>query len=152
MTLKTLFNTADKNDMLARIRRLRPDSKAQWGKMNAAQMLAHCQVGLNVAAGDMKIKRVLIGLLFGRFAKKVLAGPEPFKHGLPTGREFIFSDTRDFARERDQLIAVIERFSAAGPKGLTQEAHPFFGKLSVAEWENLMWKHLDHHVRQFESA
>ncbi len=48
--------------------------------------------------------------------------------------------------------ALVRRFAAAGPAGLSREPHPFFGSLTTAEWEVLMWKHLDHHLRQFEPA
>ena len=152
MTNKSLYRAADRLEILQRIGRLREDAPAQWGKMDAAQMLAHCQVALRVALGELELKRVLIGVLFGRLAKKSLMRAEPFRRNLPTGREFIVADRRDFRRERGQLVALIERFAAAGPDGLAKGPHPFFGQLTTEEWETLMWKHLDHHLRQFEAA
>ena len=62
---------------------------------------------------------------------------------------FEIRGARDFIRERGELVRVIERFATGGPKGLAKEPHPFFGVMTVAEREALMWKHLDHHVRQF---
>jgi hypothetical protein len=117
--------------------------------MDVAQMLAHCQVPLRVACGEVKLKRGLVGLLFGKLAKKKLLGPSGFKPGLPTDKSFLVRVARAFARERDALIALIRRHSEAGPAGLTKEQHPFFGPMSTEEWEALMWKHLDHHLRQF---
>jgi hypothetical protein len=152
MSTKTLYRSADKDEMLARIQRLEPDSAAQWGKMSVAQMLAHCQQPLRVATDELKLKRGLIGILFGRIAKKQLLQDKPFKPNLPTSPEFVVVDVRDFARERQQLIVLIERFAAAGPSGLPTGPHPFFGVMTQAEWEALMWKHLDHHLRQFGSA
>ena len=69
----TLFGTAEYQSealrelpqwqaVLARIQKLRGDAKPQWGKMDAARMVAHGAVGLKLAMGDMKLKRVLIGL------------------------------------------------------------------------------------------
>ena len=66
------------------------------------------------------------------------------------GPEFRIAGPREFARERDALEALIRRFADGGPAGLTREPHPFFGALTPPEWESLMWKHLDHHLRQFE--
>jgi hypothetical protein len=148
----SLFRPDDAAAVLARVRRLRPDSRAQWGKMDAAQMLAHCQVPLRVALGDVRLKRGLVGVLFGGMAKKKLLAPQPFGRNMPTSPEFRVADARDFARERDALEALIRRFADGGPAGLTREPHPFFGALTTSEWEALMWKHLDHHLRQFEAA
>lgn len=148
MTAESLFDPAGNQAVLARIQKLRGDAKPQWGKMDAARMVAHGAVGLKLAMGDMKLKRVLIGLLFGRMAKKQLLRPEPFKRGLPTAREFRIQSTRGFETERAELVALVKRF-AAGPSVLTKEAHPFFGELTTQEWDALQWKHLDHHLRQF---
>ena len=32
---------------------------------------------------------------------------------------------------------------------VTQDPHPFFGRMTGEEWDRLLWKHLDHHLRQF---
>ena len=149
MTSKTLFRQPDRDEVLARIGSLRPDSPRQWGKMNAAQMLAHCQMAIRVATGEKKIPRVLIGVLFGGMARRRLAGPKPFGKNLPTDKSFRITDPRDFTRERDALVVLVRTFGERGAAGVTQEAHPFFGKMTTAEWEILTWKHLDHHLRQF---
>lgn len=135
--------------MLARIDRLQPTSARRWGKMDVAQMCAHCQQPLRVAVGELPLKRSLIGLLFGRMAKKKLLAPAPWQQGMPTAPEFVVRDARDFAKERDALRALVQRFGQRGPAGLTQGPHPFFGRLTAAEWQALQWRHLDHHLRQF---
>jgi len=60
-----------------------------------------------------------------------------------------YEDERDLARERERLRAAIDRFAQAGPTGCTQYPHFFFGKLTPEQWAVLMYKHLDHHLRQF---
>jgi hypothetical protein len=149
MATKSLFDAAEKTEVLARIERLRADSPAKWGKMNVAQALAHCQQPLRVATGELKLERGLIGVLFGGIAKRSLSGPKDFSRDMPTDPHFVVTDARDFASERKQLVALVERFSMGGEQGLTREKHPFFGALTTAQWEALMWKHLDHHLRQF---
>jgi len=151
MTTKSLFLAPDRDEMLARIGSVRPDSARQWGKMDVAQMLAHCQAPLRVATGEKTIQRGLVGVLFGGIAKKKLAGPEPFGKNLPTDKSFRVVDPRDFGRERDALVLIVRTFGERGAAGLTKEPHPFFGKLETPEWEALMWKHLDHHLRQFSA-
>jgi hypothetical protein len=135
--------------MLTRLERLQPDAARHWGKMTAAQMLAHCHQPLRVALGELPLKRSLIGFLFGRMAKKMLLSPKPWKPDMPTAPEFKVQDQRDFDREKASLLALVKRFGQAGPAGLTKLPHPFFGKLTNDEWQALQWRHLDHHLRQF---
>jgi hypothetical protein len=149
MSTPSLFVAAEKEEIVARLRRLRPDSRALWGKMDAAQMLAHCQVPIQVALGEVKLRRRLIGILLGPLARKSLDGPEPTRKNLPTDPTFRVTGSRDFERERAQLVELIERHAQRGVAGLSRDPHPFFGRLSEARWQALMWKHLDHHLRQF---
>lgn len=146
--MTSLLDTAQNDAAVARIRQLDPARAPLWGKMNAAQMLAHCQVGFQVAAGGLTIKRGLIGKLFGGFAKKrFINGDAAWKRNLPTDPNFIVADASDFAAERDKLIDKVSRFAGTG--ATATGPHPFFGELTATEWDRLMWKHLDHHLRQF---
>ena len=147
--MKSLFNERDSNEIINRISTLTSEIKPQWGKMSAAQMMAHVQMPLKVAVGEVKLKRGLIGILFGRIAKNKLAGEVPFSRNLPTDKNFIIRNQPGFEEERQLLVSIVRRFQQLGPDGLSKEPHPFFGKLTVQEWDNLMWKHLDHHLRQF---
>ncbi len=149
MPAESLFDRRNCDEILARIERLTPQSRAQWGKLDVARMLAHCQQPLRVAVGELELKRGLIGILFGGMAKRQLLKPEPFKRGLPTAPEFRVADQREFQKEREALVALVKRFHDGGPQGLTQKPHPFFGVLTTEEWDTLQWKHLDHHLRQF---
>lgn len=106
-------------------------------------------MGLRGAFGELKFKRGLIALFFGKMAKKVLTNEIHFKHNLPTDKAFIIVEQRKFEEEKLRLIEHVKRFSNDGSKGLTQEPHPFFGKLTSEEWDILQWKHMDHHLRQF---
>lgn len=145
----SLFDPSGLAKMTARIRTLRADATRAWGKMDVAQMLAHCQQPLRVAIGELPLKRSLIGVLFGRIAKKKLLSPAPWKPGMPTAPEFKITDSRDFAKEKEALLTLVQRFGKGGPAGLTKLPHPFFGPLTVDEWQRLQWMHLDHHLRQF---
>ena len=144
-----MLHSFDAAELIQRVRRLQPDSRPLWGKMTVGQMLAHCQVPLRVASGELKLKRSLIGVLLGGLAKKKLMSDRPFDRNLPTAPEFRVRDARSFEPERTKLVACIEGFHERGESGITKEPHPFFGHLSLAEWQTLQWKHLDHHLRQF---
>jgi hypothetical protein len=143
-----LFETAAVGELLSRMEKISPSTPANWGRMNAAQMMAHCQAPFKVYFGEMPMKRGLMGFLFGKMAKKKLFGPQPWDRNLPTAREFKIADEREFGVERQKLVDYINRFANEGYT-ITSTIHPFFGKLSSQEWAVLAYKHLDHHLKQF---
>jgi Protein of unknown function (DUF1569) len=146
MEVKDLFDPGVKQFIIARINKLTPQSKAQWGKMNVGQMLAHCQVPIGVGLGTNKISRSFVGILFGSLAKKMLSNDKPFKHHLPTDRNFVMKDEKDFEKEKQGLLTMVNNFSETN---IIDQPHPFFGKLTKEEWSKGTWKHLDHHLQQF---
>ena len=147
--MKSLFNRQQNDEILSRLNILSPESKCVWGTMNVSQMLAHVQQPLKVAFGELKLKRSMAGILFGRIAKRKLSSDEQWRRNMPTDKNFVIADKRDFDDEKSKLAALVRRFAVLGPGGICQEKHPFFGKLTVNEWDRLMWNHLDHHLRQF---
>jgi hypothetical protein len=148
--MKNLFEAARVEEVKERIARLRPDSQRQWGKMNAAQAVAHCSAGLELAVGDRIPPRLLLGRIIGRIVKPMALGnDEPMRRNSPTVKDLVVQDERDLETERERLRGLIDRFAAAGPEGCTTHPHSFFGRLTSEEWATLMYKHLDHHLRQF---
>ncbi len=148
--MKNLFDAARVEEVKQRTARLRPDSERQWGKMNALQAVAHCSGGLELALGDMRPPRVLLGRIMGPIIKpKVFGNDEPLRRNTPTVEGLVIQDERDLAKECARLYGMVDRFVAAGPKGCTTHPHSFFGPLTPEEWAILMYKHLDHHFRQF---
>ena len=146
--MKNLFEPSTVNEVKDRLAQLRPDSQRQWGSMNVAQAVAHCSLGLQLSSGELRPPGKLIGGLIGRIIKpKVLGNDEPMRRNSPT--MIAVEDDRDFNLERDRLRGLIDRFAAAGPSGCTTHPHSFFGPLTPDEWATLMYKHLDHHLRQF---
>jgi hypothetical protein len=148
--MKNLFEAARVEEVKERIARLRPDSERQWGKMNAAQAVAHCSAGMELAVGDRIPPRLLLGRIIGRMVKPMALGNDaPMRQNSPTVKDLVVQDKRDLGTERERLCGLIDRFAAAGPKGCTTHTHSFFGRLTPEEWATLMYKHLDHHLRQF---
>ncbi len=148
--MQSLFDQSSRSEIISRINKLTADAKPQWGKMNSAQMLAHCTVGLKTATGELKVKRAFIGRLLGGYAKKkFLIKDEPFGKNSPTGTHLIVKDDRNFDDEKSKLIAIIEKFGNAGASGVNSEPHTFFGELTPELWDKLMAKHIEHHLVQF---
>ena len=148
--METLFDPARVEEVKQRLQQLRPESERLWGRMQPEQMLAHCTAGLEMAMGEIRPPRSLIGRLIGPAVKRVaLRDKEPMRRNSPTARELIVEAPGDFAAERDRLLGAMDCFAAAGPAGCTSHPHTFFGRLAPEEWAVLMYKHLDHHLRQF---
>jgi hypothetical protein len=148
--MKNLFETARAEEVKQRIGQLRPESARQWGTMNPAQALAHCSASLELAVGDRIPPRLLVGRIIGRIVKPMALGnDEPLRRNSPTAKDLVVRDERDLGSERPRLCGLIDRFAAGGAQGCTTHPHSFFGPLTPDEWATLMYKHLDHHLRQF---
>jgi hypothetical protein len=147
--MKSLFDPADRQSLLQRIAALDPGSARQWGKMNPAQMLCHCSRALETATGERPMKQALIGKILMPFFRSSILGEKPFKKNSPTDPTFVVTEERDFAAERARLNGLIDRFVANGAPYAGTQMHAFFGKMTGQEWGELMYKHIDHHLRQF---
>ena len=147
--MANIFNAADNQLLVQRFETLTPESKSCWGKMNVSQMLRHCQKPMEVAEGKLKLKRNLIGFLFGRMAKNAMMKEDEFKKNLPTVAAFKANETPEFDSEWRLLVSLIKKFGEKGPEVIADKKHPFFGELTEKEWGVLNYKHLDHHLRQF---
>jgi hypothetical protein len=148
--MKNLYEAATVKEIKERIARLGPASTRQWGKMTASQAMAHCSVGMEWAVGDNNPPRMFIGRLFGPIAKSSLLKDEkPMSRNAPTAKSLVVKDERNLSKECQRLSTLVERFSSAGPQGCTKHPHTFFGPMTPEEWASLMYKHLDHHLRQF---
>jgi len=147
--MKNLFHTETYNATIDRLNNLSPDSMGQWGKMTVSQMLAHCKEAFKVPLTEKKMPRVLIGQLIGWAFKSKLYNEAPWKKNLPTAPAFKITDERIFETEKAQLYSLIEKFYTLGPEKAGRYPHPMFGKFSPDQWGQAMYKHLDHHFRQF---
>ena len=147
--MKTLFDPAAHKAITDRLAALPPTAARQWGKMDVAQMLAHCAAALEVGTGDRPRKQALVGKVLAPFVRGSVLGDKPFSRNSPTDPTFVITDSRDFAREKERLIELIARFAAGGAASAGGQMHSFFGRISGEEWGTLMYKHLDHHLGQF---
>jgi hypothetical protein len=146
--MNSLFEPTSAAEIISRLSALQPSAQPHWGKMNAAQMMAHCQAPFEVYFGERKLQRPLIGRLFGKLAKKKLFSSEPWPHNLPTAKSFKVPDRMDFISERARLVQMIGRFAQEGYT-IHEQTHPLFGKMSSQEWALFAYRHMDHHLQQF---
>ena len=148
--MKHMFEPSTVAEIKTRLMTLRPDSARQWGTMSPAQAVAHCSAGVQMALGDTLPKRAFIGRLLGWVIKPLaLNNDAPMRRNSPTVPEMLVPGDLDLDEERRRLTGFVDRFAAGGPSGCTTHPHAFFGRLTPREWAVLMYKHLDHHLRQF---
>ena len=147
--MENLFNPADRATLQRRLSQLQPTSARQWGKMNPAQMLAHCAAAMEMACGDRQKPQAFLGKLITPFIRSAVLGPTPLRRNSPTNPDMLIGDEREFAAERQRLEKLVDRFCEAGPDAAGRQIHSFFGQFSGEQWGRLAFKHLDHHLRQF---
>ena len=141
-----LFEKEGAAQFVKRINQLHSDTVAKWGKMNVAQMLAHCAMAFEDNSPRPNFfTRLMIRVL----VKRTVVGDKAYQKNMPTSSAFTINDKRDFEMERQRLIQLIEQTQKKGASYFINRTHPVFGKLSAAEWDNCFAKHLDHHLRQF---
>lgn len=147
--MDSIFEKSGNEAILTRINSLTPESKPLWGKMTVDQMLSHCQAPIDVAFGTIQLKSNFLLSIIGRmYKKKILAAPS-FKKNSPTDSSFIRKGTYDFEQTKADLVKKVSKFNEEGTASIKVSKHPFFGEMSFDEWNNLQWKHLDHHLKQF---
>ncbi len=146
---KNLFDSTTHSEIMQRLHNLTDESQRKWGKMDVAQMLAHCTEAFKVPLSKNKLPRMFLGRLLGWMLKSKLYNDVPWKQNLPTAPDFIIKDHRVFDVEKTKLTEIIRAFYNAGPDGISKYPHPFFGKFTPDQWGKSMYKHVDHHFRQF---
>lgn len=137
---------------IGRINSLSSDTKANWGKMNVAQMLAHCNVTYEMVYDDKHPKpNVFLKFILTKMVKNQVVSDKPYPKNGKTAPQFIIKGDRDFDTEKQRLIDYIERTRALGETHFDGKESHSFGKLSINEWSTMFYKHLDHHLNQFEA-
>lgn len=146
--MSSIYNPSDNQEIINRINQLRPDSQPSWGKMSVDQMLSHCIAPIDIALGNKHLKANFLFSLLGRMIKKKMINAPGFKKNSPTAPDFIRKGTYDFEATKLELIEKFASFTQ-GAHVIKTNKHPFFGPMSHEEWDNLQWKHLNHHLKQF---
>jgi hypothetical protein len=146
--MQTLRDAEVRAHVSARIAQLRESSAPAWGTFTSAGMLAHCVDAFRIAMGELPCKPIKVPFGHTRALRWFVLRVLPFPKNAPTAPEMIQRAPRAFEVEREALLALVARFApGAGPSRWSP--HPLFGNLSEAEWSELAYKHLNHHLRQF---
>lgn len=147
--MDSLLDNSVHATVVDRINKLSLHSERQWGKMEVAQMMAHCCEAFKVPLSETPLKLSLLGKLVGWAFKAKLYDDSPWKQGLPTAPNFIIKDKRVFDAEKERLMGFVTQFHSNNIHNIGNYPHPVFGAFTKDQWGMAMYKHLDHHLRQF---
>ena len=146
--MKTLFDDNTRAELIQRISTLNEDSRPQWGKMTVYQMIKHCIKWEEMLLGKTEYKQSFLGRLVGKFALKDMMKDEPAKRNLPTVPSFKMTGDGDVAGARKEWLCLLEMYTGREPASFV---HPFFGPLTAEQAGQMAYKHIDHHLRQFNA-
>jgi Protein of unknown function (DUF1569) len=149
--MKTLAREEDTAELFQRLKRLRPDSTRQWGKMSAHQVVCHLADACRMAMGERPVSDAS-GVPQRTIIKWVaLYAPMTWPPNIVTRPEVdqLIAGTRplEFAADMAQLETLLAALAAR--RGARWPAHPIFGPMSESAWLRWGYLHTDHHLRQF---
>lgn len=150
MTMKNLFDIVEATEIINRINQLTPTTKNLWGKMNVSQMLAHCTVTYEMVYTDKYPKPNSFKIfLLKTFVKKAVVSDKPYPKNGRTAPQFLITNTIEFEESKKKLVEYIKKTQTLGESHFDNKESHSFGKLTTQEWNNLFYKHLNHHLTQF---
>ncbi|WP_228452207.1 DUF1569 domain-containing protein [Chryseobacterium sp. c4a] len=151
MVKKHLNNSIYYKEITDRISKLSADSQGKWGKMDVCQMLTHCDLVLQVAL--QKIELPSINIIFKTIGIVTKVEMYVFNNGIPrnmpTFQKLIVNFECDFDESKANLLKTLGKFREACTNKKLPDSHRLFGNMAEKDWTFLEYKHLDHHLKQF---
>ena len=145
--MTSMWQDEARAELQERVSRLSPDRKGQWGRMSAPQMVCHLAESLKMALGDLPVASKKIPIRYPPL-KQFIVYLAPFPKNVPTAPELLARSPREWSADVADLQSLLNRFAARAADSAWPE-HPAFGKLSGRAWGVLVYRHMDHHLRQF---
>jgi hypothetical protein len=145
--MKSIWQDETRRELSDRVGAVAWDRRAEWGKFSAPKMVCHLADSLKMAMGDLKVVRKRLPIRYPPL-KQFIIYVAPFPKSASTAPELLVRAPREWAND----IADVQDLLARAGSARTTEAwpeHPLFGKLSKRAWGVLIYRHMDHHLRQF---
>lgn len=150
--MKNIFDAKVSEEVINRVNTLNAASQPQWGKMSVGQMLAHCSVMYEMVYEDKHKKpNAFLKFILKTFVKKAVVGEAPYKHNGQTAPAFVIKENKNFDEEKKRLVNYIIKTQKLGDGHFDMKESHSFGVLTKTEWNNMFYKHLDHHLKQFKA-
>lgn len=146
--MKTIFDKQTQNNLIERVNFLNENSKALWGKMNVYQMIKHCILCEEMYLGKTHYKHSLLGFLLGKvFLNQLLKDDNRKKQNSPTKKELkVVESNGNLIEDKLKWISLIREYENYSNQTFV---HWFYGKMTKEQVGISVYKHIDHHLRQF---
>ncbi|WP_283422936.1 DUF1569 domain-containing protein [Chryseobacterium profundimaris] len=151
MVKKSLHSPECFQEIINRINLLNENSIAKWGKMDVCQMMRHCNQVLQVPLRRITLPQ--INSLFAAIGRITKWEIQIFNNGIPrnmpTFQKLIINFECDFEEEKESLLKTLEEYRTCFKNKNLPEQHVLFGTMKEKDWGFLEYKHLHHHLKQF---
>jgi hypothetical protein len=149
--MQNIFDPKDAQIYIDRLNKLTPETPRKWGTMAVAEVLAHLNVAYETIYEPEKYPKpnFIAAFLMKTFVKSKVVNETPYKQNIPTAPMFVIKSNRDFDLEKKRLIGFIQKTQQLGSSAFDGKNSLSLGKLNAQEWNNMLAKHLNHHLAQF---
>ena len=144
--MKSIWQKPRREELETRLDLLSASTPAKWGKFTAPQMVSHLSESIRMALGELKVAPRKTPFKYFPI-KQLIIYAAPFPKGAPTAPELLTRVPQEWNGEVQQLKDVLRRLANGAHSRFPD--HPAFGKLSRSAWGVLVYRHMDHHLKQF---
>jgi hypothetical protein len=149
--MPTAFDPVCRQELVTRFLALTPDTPARWGRFTALKMASHVTDAVRMATGDLDVRAKAPGILKTAFVRWLVIHVLPFPKGAPTAPALLERGNTtplQLDAERATFSALLDKVAARQGTGAWPD-HPAFGRMTERDWGVLVYRHVDHHFRQF---
>ena len=138
-----------------RLQSLSGEAVGAWGKMNGQQMVEHVSGFFQVSNGKIIFPLITPAGLLPKY-KEFLLSDKPFRENTKAPGNVVPEEPvqiRNTSMEEaiNELKNEVSDFITYFTKHPgSKTVHPVFGELDFEEWVLLHYKHVTHHLKQFE--
>lgn len=119
--------------------------------MDVCQMLKHCDLVLQIPLEKVDLPKIntlleTIGI-FTKIEMQIFNNGIP--RNMPTFQKLIVNFECNFDEAKESLLKTMDEYWAAFENNSLPRNHILFGAMKEKDWGFLEYKHLDHHLKQF---
>lgn len=147
--MPSLYEPARRQELLDRVGRLQPDRPPKWGRFTAPKMVNHLIESMRMARGEITPRSRTLPLTFILRPLLIHARWLPWPKSSPTAPELLTRVPASWEAD----VATLHDLLATHPahaEGEQVRTHPAFGQMSSRDWGALIYRHVDHHLTQFD--
>ena len=152
--MKSILDASDYDQTVHRISALPANAKRLWGKMTINEMIVHVSDPLRDILGIRITQPVTPPEMWPKLIEKVLTESD-WAHNQRTFNPYLQEEggggtrPKGFEEDKTALLQLVSKFYKTTPD-FVPHPHAGLGVLTREQAGLYIWKHLDHHLRQFD--